>query len=44
MALESSFTLRRVGVRLSEGIDQPLLLILLTLSMLGFAALYSAAN
>src|SRR3954467_11936272 len=44
MALESSFTLRRVGTRLAEGIDQPLLLLLLTLSMLGFAALYSAAN
>ena len=43
MALESSFTLRRVGTRLAEGIDQPLLLIMLTLSMLGFAALYSAA-
>jgi rod shape determining protein RodA len=43
MALESSFTLRRVGTRLAEGIDQPLLLLLLTLSMLGFAALYSAA-
>jgi rod shape determining protein RodA len=44
VALESSFTLRRVGTRLAEGIDQPLLLLLLTLSMLGFAALYSAAN
>ncbi|HEV7478494.1 MAG TPA: rod shape-determining protein RodA [Burkholderiales bacterium] len=43
MALESSFTLRRAGVRLAEGIDQPLLLLLVTLSMLGLAALYSAA-
>ena len=43
MALESSFTLRRVGVRLAEGIDQPLLVLLLTLSMLGLAALYSAS-
>jgi rod shape determining protein RodA len=43
VALESSFTLRRAGVRLAEGIDQPLLLLLVTLSMLGLAALYSAA-
>jgi rod shape determining protein RodA len=43
MALESSFTLRRAGVRLAEGIDQPLLLLLVTLSLLGLAALYSAA-
>src|SRR5262245_45742081 len=43
MALESSFTLRRVGVRLAEGIDQPLLVLLATLSMLGLAALYSAS-
>ena len=43
MALESSFTLRRVGTRLSEGIDQTLLVLMLTLSMLGLAALYSAS-
>jgi rod shape determining protein RodA len=43
VALESSFTLRRAGVRLAEGIDQPLLLLLVTLSMLGLVALYSAA-
>jgi rod shape determining protein RodA len=43
MALESTFTLRRVGVRLAEGIDQPLLMLMLTLSMVGLAALYSAA-
>jgi len=43
VALESSFTLRRVGVRLSEGIDQTLLLVILTLSVLGLAALYSAS-
>jgi rod shape determining protein RodA len=43
VALESSFTLRRVGTRLFEGIDQPLLLVMLTLSTLGLAALYSAA-
>jgi rod shape determining protein RodA len=43
VALESSFTLRRVGTRLSEGIDQTLLVLMLTLSMLGLAALYSAS-
>ena len=42
MALESTFTLRRLGMRLAEGIDQTLLVLLLTLSALGLAALYSA--
>jgi len=41
--LQSTFTLRRVGIRLAEGIDQTLLLLMLTLSLLGLAALYSAA-
>jgi rod shape determining protein RodA len=44
VALESTFTLRRVGLRLAEGIDQTLLVLLLTLSMLGLAALYSATS
>ncbi|HZM36673.1 MAG TPA: rod shape-determining protein RodA [Burkholderiales bacterium] len=39
----SRLPLRRVALRLAEGIDQPLLLLLLSLSMLGFAALFSAA-
>jgi rod shape determining protein RodA len=43
VALESGLTLRRVGLRLAEGIDQTLLVLMLTLSMLGLAALYSAA-
>ena len=43
MTLQSTFTLRRVGIRLAEGIDQTLLLLMLTLSLLGLAALYSAA-
>jgi rod shape determining protein RodA len=43
MALESSFALRRVAWRVAEGIDQTLLVIMLTLSMLGLAALYSAS-
>jgi rod shape determining protein RodA len=43
VALQSTFTLRRAGVRLAEGIDQTLLVLMLTLSMLGLAALYSAA-
>ena len=43
MALESTFTLRRVAVRLTEGIDGPLLILTLTLSLLGLAALFSAS-
>jgi rod shape determining protein RodA len=43
MALESTFTLRRVAVRLTDGIDGPLLILTLTLSLLGLAALYSAS-
>jgi rod shape determining protein RodA len=35
-------SLRRVGVRLTEGIDSTLLVLILTLSMLGLAALFSA--
>jgi rod shape determining protein RodA len=34
--------LRRIGQRLAEGIDAPLLVIVLSLSMLGLAALFSA--
>jgi hypothetical protein len=33
---------RRIGERLFEGIDGTLLLLLITLSMLGMAALFSA--
>ena len=43
MALESAFPLRRLAWRVAEGIDQALLLIILSLSMLGLAALYSAS-
>src|SRR3970282_694632 len=35
--------LRRIGLRLAEGIDQTLLVLILSLSMLGLAALFSAA-
>jgi rod shape determining protein RodA len=42
MALESAFPLRRFALRIAEGVDQTLLLIILSLSMLGLAALYSA--
>jgi rod shape determining protein RodA len=35
--------LRRVGLRLAEGIDSTLLVLLLSLSMLGLAALFSAS-
>ena len=34
--------LRRIGLRITEGIDQPLLILLLSLSMLGLLALFSA--
>lgn len=37
------YPLQRVGQRLVEGIDAPLLVIILSLSMLGFAALFSAS-
>jgi rod shape determining protein RodA len=43
MALESSFTVRRIAVRLTDGIDGPLLVLTLTLSLLGLAALFSAS-
>jgi rod shape determining protein RodA len=43
MAFESTFTLRRVTTRLTEGIDSTLLVLVLTLSLLGLAALYSAS-
>ena len=35
--------LRRVALRLAEGIDSPLLVLLLSLSMIGLAALFSAS-
>lgn len=35
--------LRRIGTRLADGIDPPLLVLILSLSMLGLAALFSAA-
>ncbi len=37
------FPLQRVALRISEGIDGTLLMIILALSMLGFAALFSAS-
>ncbi|MGH8691166.1 MAG: rod shape-determining protein RodA [Burkholderiales bacterium] len=37
------FPLQRVALRISEGIDGTLLMIILSLSMLGFAALFSAS-
>jgi rod shape determining protein RodA len=44
MALElAAFAPRRIATRLAEGIDTPLLILSLTLSMLGLAALYSAS-
>jgi rod shape determining protein RodA len=42
-ALESAFTLRRVASRVTEGIDSTLLVLTLTLSLLGMAALFSAS-
>src|SRR5689334_4535964 len=35
--------LRRIGLRLAEGIDSTLLVLLLSLSMVGLAALFSAS-
>ena len=35
--------LRRIGLRIAEGIDQTLLVLVLALSMLGLAALFSAS-
>jgi rod shape determining protein RodA len=43
MALESTFTLRRVTARITEGIDGTLLVLVLSLSLLGLAALFSAS-
>jgi hypothetical protein len=37
------FPLRRIAGRLAEGIDSTLLMLLLTLSMVGLAVLYSAS-
>jgi rod shape determining protein RodA len=37
------FPFQRIGQRLVEGIDAPLMVIILSLSMLGFAALFSAS-
>jgi rod shape determining protein RodA len=42
MELAGTAPLRRIGNRLAEGIDTPLLLLVLALSMLGLAALFSA--
>ena len=41
--LESGLTLRRVTLRITEGIDSTLLVLTLTLSLLGLAALFSAS-
>ncbi|HYN13812.1 MAG TPA: rod shape-determining protein RodA [Burkholderiales bacterium] len=38
----AGFPLRRIGLRLVEGVDSTLLVLILALSMLGMAALYSA--
>ena len=43
MAFEATYPLRRVAVRLTEGIDGPLLVLTLMLSLLGLAALFSAS-
>jgi rod shape determining protein RodA len=43
MELARTPVLSRVAARLTEGIDAPLLVIILALSMLGFAALFSAS-
>jgi rod shape determining protein RodA len=43
MALQSAYPLRRIVWRIAEGVDQGLLVIILSLSMLGLAALYSAS-
>ena len=42
MALEPAFSLRRIMSRLTEGIDGPLLVLTMALSLLGLAALFSA--
>jgi rod shape determining protein RodA len=43
MALDSALPLRRMAGRLVEGIDQTLLILIVSLSLLGLAALYSAS-
>ena len=43
MALQAAYPVRRIALRLVEGIDQTLLVIILSISMLGLAALYSAS-
>ena len=43
MALEPAFSLRRIMSRLTEGIDGPLLVLTMALSLLGLAALFSAS-
>src|SRR5437870_6566915 len=43
MAFEATLPLRRLVVRVAEGIDSTLLVLTLTLSMIGLAALYSAS-
>ena len=43
MAMESTLPLRRIAGRLTDGIDSTLLVLTLTLSMLGLAALFSAS-
>ncbi len=42
MELATNTSFRRIGQRLTEGIDSTLLVLILTLSMLGLAALFSA--
>ena len=43
MAMESTLPLRRIAARLTDGIDSTLLVLTLTLSFIGLAALYSAS-
>ena len=43
MAMDSALPLRRMALRLTDGIDGTLLVLTLTLSMIGLAALFSAS-
>ena len=43
MALEPALSVRRIATRLTEGIDGPLLVLTMALSLLGLAALFSAS-
>ena len=43
MALEATLSVRRIAGRLTDGIDSSLLIVMLGLSMLGLATLFSAS-